>query len=69
MFVIKADGSVIGGKNGLWSGDSLGAALQPGDMVVVPEKALSGNVPWQNILLSAQVASSMATAIMVALHY
>jgi hypothetical protein len=38
-------------------------------MVVVPEKALSGNVPWQNILLSAQVASSMATAIMVALHY
>ena len=69
MFVVKADGSVIGGKNGLWSGDSLSAALQPGDMVVVPEKALSGNVPWQNILLSAQVASSMVTAVMVALHY
>ncbi|MBZ5697604.1 MAG: SLBB domain-containing protein [Acidobacteriia bacterium] len=69
IFVVKADGSVIGSKNGLWSGDSLRAALQPGDMVVVPEKALSGNVPWQNILLSAQVAASMATAVIIGLHY
>jgi len=69
IFVIRADGSVIGAKNGMWSGDSLSAALQPGDVVIVPEKALSGNLPWQNILLSAQVASSMASAIFIALHY
>lgn len=69
VFVVRADGSVIGGKSGLWSGDSLSTALQPGDMVVVPEKALSGNLRWQNVLLSAQVASSITSAIFIALHY
>lgn len=67
-FVIRADGSVIGGRSSLWSGPSLGAALQPGDIVVVPEKALSGNIPWQNILLTAQVAASIASAIFIAVH-
>jgi len=67
-FVIRADGSVIGGKSGLWSGASLGVALQPGDIVVVPEKALTGNVQWQNILLAAQVAASIASAIFIAIH-
>ena len=68
IFVIRADGSVIGGKRSLWSGPSLGSALQPGDMVVVPEKALSGNVQWQNILLVAQVAASIASAIFIAVR-
>ncbi len=67
-FVIRADGSVISGKNSLWSGESLGAALQPGDIVVVPEKALSGNIQWQNILLIAQVAASIASAVFIAVH-
>jgi polysaccharide export outer membrane protein len=67
-FVIRADGSVIGGRSSLWSGASLGAALQPGDIVVVPEKALSGNIPWQNILLTAQVAASIASAIFIAVR-
>jgi len=66
IFVIRADGSVIGAKGGLWSGDSLAAALQPGDIVVVPEKALAGNIPWQNILLLAQVASSVALTAYIA---
>ena len=66
IFVIRANGTVIGGKSGLWSGDSLSAALQPGDIVVVPEKALAGNVPWQNILLLAQVVSSIALTAYVA---
>ena len=34
-----------------------------------PEKALSGNVTWQNILLTAQVASSVASAVFIAAHY
>jgi protein involved in polysaccharide export with SLBB domain len=66
IFVIRANGTVIGGRSGLWSGDSLSAALQPGDIVVVPEKALAGNVPWQNILLLAQVVSSIALTAYIA---
>ena len=68
VFVIRADGSVIGDRRSMWSGDSLNAALQPGDIVVVPEKAYAGNISWQNLLLSAQVASSVASAVFIALH-
>jgi protein involved in polysaccharide export with SLBB domain len=68
VFVIRADGSVIGGKNSPWTGSSFSAALQPGDIVVVPEKALFGNVQWQNILLAAQVAASIASAVFIAVH-
>jgi protein involved in polysaccharide export with SLBB domain len=69
IFVIRADGSVVGARKGLWTGDSLSAALQPGDTVVVPEKALSGNVQWQNVLLSAQVAASIASTVYIAIRY
>jgi polysaccharide biosynthesis/export protein len=69
VFVIRADGSVIGSKKGLWSGESLTAALQPGDTVVVPEKAIGGPLEWQAIFSSVQVASSIATSIFFALHY
>src|SRR3984893_11419198 len=69
IFVIRADGSVIGSKNGLLMGESLSASLQPGDTVVVQEKALGGGVQWQSILLSAQAASAIASTIFIALHY
>ena len=49
IFVLRADGSVIGGKNGLLSGDPLGAALGPGDTIIVPEKAISGGVQWATL--------------------
>jgi polysaccharide export outer membrane protein len=68
IFVIRADGSVIGHRSSLWLGDSLGVALQPGDIVVVPEKALSGNIQFQNVLLAAQVAASIASAVFIAVH-
>ena len=69
IFVIRADGSVLGAKQGLWSGDSLGAELRPGDTVVVPEKAIGGGVQWQTVFLAAQVASSIASAAFIAAHY
>jgi polysaccharide export outer membrane protein len=69
IFVIRADGSVLGEKTGLWSGESLSAALQPGDTVVVPEKALGGGPQWTNLLLTAQVASTVASTVFIALHY
>ena len=69
VFVIRADGSVVGSKKGLWSGESFGAVLQPGDTVVVPERAIGGPIEWQTIFSAAQVASSVATSIFIGLHY
>jgi protein involved in polysaccharide export with SLBB domain len=69
IFVIRADGSVIGTRDGMWSGHSLNAVLEPGDTVVVPEKALGGGIQWQNIFTAVQVASSVATTVFVALRY
>lgn len=68
-FVIRADGSVISSKKSLLSGESFGAVLQPGDTVVVPERAVGGPVQWQTIFSAAQLASSVATSIFFALHY
>jgi polysaccharide biosynthesis/export protein len=69
IFVIRADGSVIGAKESLWSGRSLNAVLQPGDTVVVPEKAIGGGVQWQTLFLATQVASSVASTLFIALRY
>jgi protein involved in polysaccharide export with SLBB domain len=69
IFVIRADGSVVGTKAGLWSGDSLSAELRPGDSVVVPERSVGGGPQWQTIFLAAQVASSVASAAFIAAHY
>jgi len=69
IFVIHADGSVLGTNGGLWSGDSLDAALRPGDTVVVPEKALGGGVQWQTLFTSASIASSIASTVIIAAHY
>jgi polysaccharide export outer membrane protein len=69
VFVIRADGSVLGSSQGFWSGDSLSAALHPGDTVVVPEKAIGGGVQWSTVFLAAQVASSIASTAFIAAHY
>ena len=69
IFVIRADGSVIGTNGSLWSGDSLNAVLHPGDSVVVPEKAIGGGVNWQNVFTAAQLTTSISSAIFIALRY
>ena len=69
VFVIRADGSVVGTRKGLWAGESLSTTLEPGDTVVVPEKAIGGGPNWQNVFTSAQLASSVATTVLFALHY
>ena len=61
--------SVVGGKASLWSGHSLSAVLQPGDTVVVPEKAVGGGIQWQTVFLATQVASSVASTVFIALRY
>ena len=69
IFVIRADGSVIASSSGLLSGDSLATALEPGDTVVVPERAIAGGIQWQSALLTAQTAASIASAVIIAVHY
>jgi protein involved in polysaccharide export with SLBB domain len=66
VFVIRADGSVTGGSGGLFSGGALDTALEPGDMVIVPEKAFSGTSKWRTTLQAAQLVSSVGIAVQVA---
>ncbi len=69
-FVIRANGTVVGSHTSFWvSGEGLNVALQPGDMVVVPEKALGGPPIWKSIFQNAQVVSSIATSAMLAASY
>jgi polysaccharide biosynthesis/export protein len=67
VFVVRADGSVLGNKKGsIWvlGGDPMSASLRPGDTVVVPEKTPKvGGPNWSLLMQSAQVASSVALAV------
>lgn len=69
IFVLRADGSIIGAKQNLLIGDSFSAVLLPGDTVVVPEKAIGGGPNWAALFTSAQVASSIVSALFIATHY
>jgi len=66
MFVIRADGFVAGGPGGLLGGGAMHTALEPGDLVMVPEKAFSGTTKWKATLESAQLAYAVGVAIQVA---
>jgi protein involved in polysaccharide export with SLBB domain len=67
VFVVRADGSVIGGQgNSFWRGKTLSASLLPGDTVVVPEKAFAGGKNFQNALQLAQLASAIASTVYLA---
>jgi len=66
IFVVRADGSVVGGKGGMFSGSAVDAALQPGDMVVVPDKAFGGGLTWKSTLQVAQLVSAIGIAVQVA---
>lgn len=70
IFVIRADGGVIGAHGAsLFLGSALGQSLQPGDMVVVPEKALGGPSQWKQLFQAIQIGSSIATSSVLAAKY
>jgi hypothetical protein len=50
----------------MFSGGAVDAALQPGDMVVVPDKAFGGGLTWKNTLQVAQLVSAIGIAVQVA---
>jgi protein involved in polysaccharide export with SLBB domain len=69
IFVIRANGLVVGRRSGEWYQDQvLSARLNPGDVVVVPQKIVGGSVFWKNMLATAQVVSSIAFTAALALH-
>jgi protein involved in polysaccharide export with SLBB domain len=62
IFVVRADGSVVGGAGGVFSGGVQSAELRPGDMVVVPEQTYSFGTKFKTVLQTAQLAASAGIA-------
>jgi protein involved in polysaccharide export with SLBB domain len=67
IFIIRANGSVIGrGEQGFFQHSVLSTRLDPGDTIVVPQKIIGPSVTWRNLLVTAQVVTSLAIAASVA---
>ncbi|HEY1901933.1 MAG TPA: SLBB domain-containing protein [Terracidiphilus sp.] len=67
IFIIRANGSVVGRNSASWLGHSvLATKLDPGDVVVVPQKIIGASVFWRNLLTVAQITSSIAITAAVA---
>jgi len=61
-YVIRADGSVAGGKGGMFTGGAESAEIRPGDMIVVPERLYAYGTKFKTFLQTAQLASSVSIA-------
>jgi protein involved in polysaccharide export with SLBB domain len=68
-FVIRADGSVVGGAGSMFGGGVESAELRPGDMVVVPEQIYVFNDKFKTTLAIGQTAAAIGSAIAVAAYY
>lgn len=67
IFVIRANGSVVGRHSGEWfDGGVLSTRLEAGDVVVVPQKIIGASLFWRNLLTVAQIASSVSITAAVA---
>lgn len=67
IFVVRANGSVIGRRSGEWYGANvLATRMEAGDVIVVPEKIIGGSLFWRNLLTVAQLSSSIALTAAVA---
>jgi protein involved in polysaccharide export with SLBB domain len=61
VFIIRANGSVVGRHSGGWfEANVLSTVLNPGDVVVVPQKVIGGSLFWRNLLATGQLAGSIA---------
>ena len=67
IFIIRANGSVVGRRSSGWfGGDVLSTRLDPGDVVVAPQKIIGGSFFWRNLLGAGQLAASVAISAGVA---
>ena len=61
VFIIRANGSVIGRHSGgHFDPGVLSTKLNPGDVVVVPQKIIGVSAFWRNLLSVGQLAGSVA---------
>jgi protein involved in polysaccharide export with SLBB domain len=61
IFIIRANGSVVGQSVGGWfARNILAVRMQPGDSIIVPERIISGSSAWKELLGTAQFMSSVA---------
>ena len=70
IYIIRANGSVVssGGTSDLFSGGVLNTKMHPGDVLVVPEKFVTGSSAWQTTLETAQFMASLAIAAAAVAH-
>ncbi len=67
IFIVRANGDVIGRRSNSWyQGDVLSTRLDPGDVIVVPQKIIGGSMFWKNMLTTAQLFSSIAIPLAIA---
>jgi protein involved in polysaccharide export with SLBB domain len=59
VFVVRANGSVVGHSSGWLTGDALNFRMKPGDTIIVPEKVIGSQI-WKNLISAAQIMSSVA---------
>jgi hypothetical protein len=58
---------VVGRRSGGgYDHNVLSTKLDPGDVIVVPQKLIGASVVWRNILTAGQIAGSLAIAAAVA---
>jgi protein involved in polysaccharide export with SLBB domain len=60
IYVLRADGSVVGHSNSWISGSVMDLRMRQGDAIVVPEKIIGGSQVWRNLIAVAQIMSSVA---------
>jgi protein involved in polysaccharide export with SLBB domain len=69
VLVIRANGLVVGRRSGEWYDSGvLETKLEPGDVVVVPQKVFGGSALLRNLFASAQILSSVGFSAALALH-
>jgi protein involved in polysaccharide export with SLBB domain len=70
IYIIRANGSVIssGGTSDLFSGGVLNTKMHPGDVLVVPEKFVTGSSAWQATMATAGFLASLAIAAAAVAH-
>src|ERR1019366_3925585 len=68
-FIIRASGVLLSSQGGsMWNGGVLSTVIEPGDTIVVPEKAIGGANGWKNLIAIAQLAEAAATTAFIATH-
>jgi len=70
IYIIRANGSVVssGGTSDLFSGGVLNTKMRPGDVLVVPEKFVTGSSAWKTTLETASFLASLAIAAAAVAH-